>query len=153
MALSVIQDPQGTDWPLGFVAVAANGTPVNIMRNVDANNNNAPYRAANGTNAEYTPRCHKIFIQAYKPGNSNNGMVPNSGFLYILRSFGPGNNNFGGTGNRADSGAMVQIVPPGGQAILPANEDDDATISPYRYTLDVDTDGDGGLVTLLGCSR
>lgn len=153
MALSVIQDPQGIDWPIGFVSVSNNGTPVNIMHNVDPSNNNAPGTAANGTNAEYTPRCHKVLIQGFRPGNSNNGMVPNSGMVYVLRSLGPNNQNSGGPANRSDSGAMVYVIPPGGQAVLPADEIDRAPISPYRYTLDADTNGDGGLVVLLGCSR
>lgn len=153
MALSVLQDPFGVDWPLGFVSVANNGTPVNIMHNVDANNVNAPGAAANGTNAEYTLTCHKVLIQGYKPAANNNGMIPNSGYVYIMRSLGPGNSNGGGPANRTDAGAMVRILPPGGEVVLPADEVDLATISPYRYTLDCDTDGDGGLVTLLGCAR
>lgn len=153
MARSVIQDPQGIDWPLGFVTVANNGTPVNIMHNVDANNINAPGTAANGTNAEYSPRCHKVFFQGYKPGGSNNGMVINTGNVYILRSFGPGNQNFGGAGNRTDAGAMLYVLYPGAFATLPADEVDTAVISPYRYTLDSDVDGEGALVTLVGCSR
>lgn len=158
MALSTFQDPQGIDWPLGFVAVANNGTPVNLMKNVDANNVNAPgtKSAAPGValvGAEYTPRCHKIFIQAWKPGNNNNGMVTNTGNVYIMRALGPGNGNSGGPGNRADSGAMVQILAPGDFATIPADEINAATISPYRYTLDVDVDGEGALVTLIGCSR
>ncbi len=153
MALSVFQDPFGVDWPLGFVAVANNGTPVNIMHNVDPNNNNAPGTGSNSNTAEYTPRCHKVLIQGYKPGNNNNGMVTNGGNVYILRSLGPGNGNAGGPGNRADSGVMVEIVPPGGQAIVPADEFQSAPIYPYRYTIDVDIDGEGALATLLGCVR
>ncbi len=153
MALSVFQDPFGVDWPLGFVAVANNGTPVNIMHNVDPNNNNAPGTASNSNTSEYSPRCHKIFFQGYKPGNNNNGMVTNGGNIYILRSLGPGNGNSGGAENRSDSGAMVEILPPGGQAVLPADEFDQATISPYRYTIDSDIDGEGALVTLIGCAR
>lgn len=153
MALSVMKDFFGVDWPLGFVPVANNGTPVNIMSLVDANNYWAPATTANASTGEYAARCHKILLQGYKTGNNNNGMVPNSGYVYIMRSLGPGNSNSGGPGNRADSGAMVRVLPPGGEVILPADEVDLATISPYRYTLDCDTDGDGALVTLLGCAR
>ena len=155
MALSVFQIPNGVEWPLGFVAVASNGTPVNIMHNVDPNNNNAPGQTTNNNTAEYTPRCHKISFQGFQPGNNNNGMQPNQGYVYILRALGPppGNNNSGGPQDRTDSGAMVYVLPPGGQAILPADEIDRAAISPYVYTLDCDVDGDGALVTLLGCSR
>jgi hypothetical protein len=153
MALSTFQIPNGVEWPLGFIAVANNGTPVNIMSRVDANNVNAPGAAANSTNSGYTPRCHKIFFQGYKPAANNNGMIQNSGNVYILRSLGPGNNNSGGPQNRTDSGAMVYVLPPGGFATLPADESDRAAISPYVYTLDSDVDGDGALVTLTGVSR
>jgi len=151
MALSVLKIPQGFDWPLGYVNVANNGTPVNIMVNVDANNVNAP-ASANGS--AYTPRCHRIFYQGFRPGNNNNGMVANTGNVYILRALGPGNQNGGGPQNRADSGAMVGIIPPGGGVYnLPADERDSATISPYAYTLDADVDGEGALVTLIGAQR
>ena len=154
--ISVLYDPQGVDWPLGFVDVSNIGTPVNIMVNVDPNNNNAPgTRHGEGVPvAQYTPRCHKIFFQGYKPGNNNNGMTPNSDNVYILRSFGPSNNaTAGGPGNRSDSGMMVQVLPPGGSATLPADEIDTDTISPYRYTIDANNNGDGALVTLIGCGR
>lgn len=159
MALSVMQDPQGIDWPLGFVAVASNGTPVNIMHNVDANNINAPgaktaFPGNPSTAAEYTPRCHKVFFQGYQPAANNaGGMIPNTGNVYIVRTLGPGNQNSGGPANRADAGAMVYVLPAGGFATLPGDEADSAVISPYRYSLDVDVDGEGALVTLIGCSR
>jgi hypothetical protein len=159
MAYSVFQDPQGIDWPLGFVAVAASGTPVSIMVNVDPNNNNAPGTAPTGgpgakpTIAEYTPRCHKVTFQGIHPAANNNGMVTNAGNVYILRSLGPGNQNSGGPANRTDPGAMVYILYPGAGVTIPAEEYQGATISPYRYTLDVDISGEGALVTLLNCSR
>ena len=153
MALTVLIDTFGVDWPLGFVAVANNGTPVNIMSVVDPSNLNAPGTAANNNTLGTTPTCHKVLIQGYKPGNNNNGMVPNGGYVYVLRSPGPGANSFTGPGNRADSGVLVRILPPGGEVVLPADELDCNTISPYRYTLDSDINGDGGLVTLLGCGR
>jgi hypothetical protein len=156
MPLSILQQPSAVEWPLGFVAVANNGTPVNIMSRVDANSTNAPGQpVAPGTvaRAEYTPTCHKIFFQGYKPGNNNNGMIPNTGNVYILRSLGPNNQNAGGPMNRTDSGAMVYVLPPGGFATLPADEADHGTISPYAYTLDADVDGEGALTTLVGCSR
>lgn len=158
MALSVYQDPNGVDWPLGFVAVPSKGTPVNIMHNVDPNNNNAPgTQAANpgspATTSETTPRCHKATFVGIHPGANNNGMVNNTGNVYIMRSLGPNNQNSGGAGNRADPGAMVYVVFPGGATTIPANEMDMGTISPYRYSIDVDVDGEGALVTLLGCTR
>lgn len=156
MALSVFQDPQGIDWPLGFVAVANNGTPVNIMVNVDPNNNNAPWKATGPGQpaaAEYTPGCHKVTFQGVQPGANNNGMVLNTGNVYILRALGPGNNNSGGPANRSDSGAMVYVLFPGSSVTIPAEEFAGPRISPYRYTIDVDVNGEGCLVTLLDCSR
>lgn len=154
MALTVFQDPNGIEWPLGYVNVAANGTPVNIMANVDPNNNNAPWQPTGpgfNNGPEYTPRCHKITFQGMKPGNNNNGMVYNTGNVYILRT--ATSNNFAGPGNRSDSGAMVWVLPPGAMATLPADEVDRATISPYRYSIDTDNNNEGALVTLLGCER
>ena len=156
MANSVMQDPFGCDWPLGYVNVPTGGTPVNIMVNVDANNVNAPGRSpgqwgVNSNQAEYSPTCHKVTFQGMKPGN--NSMVPNTGYVYIMRALGPGNQNAGGPQNRSDPGAMVYVLPPGGSVTLPSQEIDGPTISPYRYTLDVDNNNEGALVTLLNCSR
>lgn len=159
MANSVFQDPFGSDWPLGYVNVPALGTPVNIMVNVDPNNNNAPGAGAgipwgvarNG--AEYTPTCHKVVFQGMKPGNNTVSWVPNTGNVMICRALGPGNGNAGGSGNRLDTGAIVFILGPGGVVTLPGLEVDGATISPYRYTIDVDNNNDGAIVTLLNCAR
>ena len=158
MANSTFRDPQGIDWPLGFIAVANNGTPVNIMSLVDANNTNAPGTATApglpAVSAEYTPGCHKIFFQGYHPAANNaGGMVVNTGNVYILRSLGPGNSNSGGAQNRSDTGAIVQVLAPGGGVTIPAEEFAGPRISPYRYTIDVDIDGEGALVTLIDCGR
>jgi hypothetical protein len=154
LAYSVIfENGSAPDWPLGFVNVANNGTPVCIMFNVDPSNNNAPWTPTGPGTAihgkEYTPSCHKVTFQGYAPANNNNGMQPNQGNIYIMRN--PGNNgNFGGAGNRTDPGAMVYILQSGGSVTIPADEWNGAPISPYRYTIDSDFNGDGALVTLLG---
>lgn len=159
MAYSVMQDPFGVDWPLGYVNVTANGTPVNIMVNVDPSNSNAPgsfaLQAPNrvATQAEYTPACRKVTFQGIKPAAANNGMIPNVGNVYILRTLGPGGQNSGGPGNRTDPGAMVYVLPPGGAVTIPGPELDGPTISPYRYSLDSDANNEGALVTLLNCAR
>jgi hypothetical protein len=159
MAYSVLLDPMGIDWPLGFVQVAAAGTPVNIMANVDANNTNSPTAGAGAAwgstvlRAEYTPTCHKVTFQGMKPGANNNGMIMNNGNVYIMRALGPGNQNSGGPGNRSDPGAMVYVLFPGGVVTIPGLEVDGPTISPYRYTIDVDNNNEGALVTLLNCVR
>lgn len=157
--LSVVQDPFGCDWPLGFIAVGNIGTPVGIMSLVDANSINAPDHAPVGgwgakpTQAEYSPTCHKVTFQGVRPGNNNNGMIVNSGSVYIMRSPGAGTNNNSGPGNRSDSGAMVYVLFPGSSVTLPGLEMEGSTISPYRYSLDADNNGDGALVTLLNCAR
>lgn len=162
MANSVFQDPFGVDWPLGYVNVSAAGTPVNIMHNVDPNNNNTPSASSTpgspATASEYTPRCHKILFQGFKPGGANNNaMIPNTGYIYILRALGPNNQNSGGSQNRADTGAIVAMVAPGNIApygiVIPADEVDLGTISPYRYTIDSDNNNEGCVVTLIGCAR
>jgi hypothetical protein len=144
MANSVFQDPFGIDWPLGYLNVASPGTPVGVMSLVDTNNNNAPETFTKAGCAEYTPRCHRVRFSGFHP--TANGMVMNSGFVYILRSSGV-------PGNRSDSGAMVQVLLPGGTVDIPAAETEGATISPYRYQIDADNAGEGAQVVLLGCSR
>jgi hypothetical protein len=150
-----MQDPQGVDWPLGFIQVVTPGTPVNLMSLVDPGNNNAPGTPTGPglpARAEYTPTCHKIFVQAVVPAN-NGGMQLTQGNVYVLRALGPGNQNSGGPGNRSDPGAMVACLFPGGFFTLPAQEFDGPTISPYRYTIDADVATDGVLAVAINCSR
>jgi hypothetical protein len=149
MPLSIQQDRSGPDWPLGCVVVAANGTPVNIMKNVDPNNNNAPGTINTGNvGGEYTATCHMIGFQGYHPGANNNGMVINNGPVYVLRA------PAGGTGNRSDSGAIVKILAPGSDFLLPASAESIlAGLSPYRYWIDSDFNGDGALITLWGAGQ
>jgi len=117
------------------------------MSRVDANNNNSPGASPSPSNAgsEYTTTVRSIWFQGFKPGTNNNGMVPNTGYVYVLV---PGN----GSGNRTDSGAMVGVIAPGGGSlILPASLGATETrFSPYGYKLDSDVDGEGALVTLIG---
>ncbi len=143
MPRSVQKTYSGPFWPLGFVQVANNGTPVNVMVNVDSGNVNSPSTPANGTNLEYTPTCHKVFFQGYKPASSNNGMVVNDGPVYITVA--PAGN---GSGGRADSGSMLFVLTPGGGVTLPGSESQLNTLSPYQFWIDADVDGDGAIVTL-----
>lgn len=147
MALSVLTRRNGPDWPLGAIVVPTPGTPVKIMSLVDANNTNAPETASNSQTSEYTTTCRSIWFQGVHPGNNNNGMVINSGNVYVLV---PAPSVGGGPGNRSDSGCMVMVVPPGVAAPLPQSLGSGTRFSPYQYSLDVDTAGDGALVTLLG---
>jgi len=145
MALSVCQARSGPCWPLGCVIVLTPGTPVNIMFNVDPNNNNAPGTAFGpGTNqsAGYTPTCHKIFIQGVHPGANNNGMVPNSGNIYLMVGAA------GGSGNRSDSGAMAMVVFPASGGTWPGSEIELDTVSPYIFSVDADSANDGALIVL-----
>lgn len=156
MANSVFQDVFGIDWPLGFIGVPNNGTPVNIMSLVDANNNSAPNTPTGPglpTRSEYTPACHSITFTAVKPGNNTIAWQNTTGNVYIYRALGPGNQNAGGPQNRADTGALVAFLAPGASRTFSAMEVDGQTISPYRYTLDVDTNNDGAIVTLFNCGR
>lgn len=150
MARSVQQTRGGPFWPLGFVAVANNGTQVCIATNIDANNLNSPNtpNPPNGifpsTKTEYTPAFRGLGFQGYKPGNNNNGMIPNSGNVYIL--VGPA----GGNGNRADSGAMIKVLGPGQDFFYPPPGTALDMVSPYFLYLDADVDGEGALVVGYG---
>lgn len=145
MALSVQQQRGGPDWPLGFLAVANNGTPVNIMNLVDPNNNNHPNTPSNSNTAEYTPRCTEILFQGFKPGANNTGAVNNANNVYILV---PAQGN--GTGNKSDYGCFVQVLAPGASFSLNPPNPGYTQLNPYRYLLDADTNGDGAFVTLIG---
>ena len=142
MALSVQKGRGAAIWPLGFVPVANNGTPACIMVNVDANNVNAPGSVSNSSTSEYTPSAAGIGIQGYKPGNNNNGMVANTGNVYLLVA------SAGGSGNRADSGSMVKVIPAGVDLFIPIDPTGGMRISPYYLYLDADVNGEGALVTL-----
>ena len=68
---SVQIDPQGPDWPLGFIKVVTPGTPVGIMSVVDpppALNDPSvatPTSFAAGPSAEYTARAQHIVFQGF----------------------------------------------------------------------------------------
>jgi hypothetical protein len=145
MALSQCQARSGPVWPLGCVVVPSPGTPVNIMFNVDPQNNNAPgtaYGPGTPVSAGVTPTCHKIFIQGVHPGANNNGMVLNSGNIYLMVA------PQGGPGNRSDSGAIAAVIFPGSGSTWPANEMELDTVSPYSFWVDADSANDGALITL-----
>lgn len=151
MPLSIQQQRTGPDWALGYINVANNGnvSNTNIMSLVDPTGLNSPNRPSNYANpgSEYTTRCKQILFMGYHPGANNNGMIPNTGYIYVMV---PAQGN--GTGNRSDSGSIVLIIPPGGGTYpLPQSlADPDTQFSPYRYSLDADVDGEGALVTLVG---
>jgi hypothetical protein len=145
MALSVQKNPYGPAWGLGAIVVPTPGTPVNIMSLVDSGNVNAPETPIGpGTQAggEYTPAAHKIFYQGVHPGAGNNGMVYNTGMAYLCVK------GAGGAGNRADSGSILAVIPPGGAGSWPAGEQERNTISPYKFYIDVDSANDGALLSL-----
>lgn len=136
-------------WPIGFVKVANNGTPVCIMNNVDPSNNNSPTASPSPSSPgpEYSVRCVNIEVQGFKPGANNNGMVQNSNNVYLI--YGPGNG--AGPGNRSDSGQIIKVIAPGADEFVQATDyTGDTQFSPYYFFLDCDTNGDGGQVTLWG---
>ncbi len=148
MALSVERFYTGPVWPLGVVTVANNGTKVNIMTNVDANNVNNPNTVTSNNTAlqtEYTRACRAITFQGYHANNNNDGLIVNTGNVYILVA--PAGS---GNGNRIDSGAMIKVLPAGADFTLSAITPGVDMFSPYQVWLDCDTDGDGALVTLYG---
>ena len=146
MALSVLQNRGGPIWPLGYVNVAANGTKVCIMVNVDANNNYSPGgNYTPGSSVEYPATCRGIHVQGFKPGAGNNGMIPNNGNVYLLLA-----PQGSGTGNRADSGAMVAVIPPGADYFLPASPIPMDMLQPNSFFIDVDNNNEGAVVALYG---
>jgi len=143
MANTILKDRQGVDWPLGYVNVSAAGTPVRITVNVDANNTNAPETASNTTTDEYVFAFQQLMFQGYKPAANNNGMVANTGNVYILRY----NANGAGSGNKTDQGVMVAVLGNSQTLFLAAGYSVNDVWNPYRYALDVDNNNEGALVT------
>ena len=143
---SVQKDYQGPDWPLGAIAVATPGTPVNIMSLVDSGNVAAPQTATSysATSAvpEYTVRAQKIIFQAVKAGASH-GLANNTGNIYICRK------GVQGAGNRDDYGSIIATIAPGATFVLEAAALDRNVFNPYRYSIDADNAADGALVTLI----
>lgn len=150
MALSV-QKLRGSAVSLGFVAVANNGTVASLAVNVDANNANAPGTVFPappqfpGTQTEFSGSFRGFHIQGYKPGNNNNGMVVNTGNIYLMQAPSPG-----GSGNRSDSGAMIAVIAGGADYFFPPDGTGNTRFSPYTLYLDADVNGEGGLVAGYG---
>jgi hypothetical protein len=150
MALSV-QSLRGSPiCSLGFVKVTTSGTPVPLSINIDANNTNAPGTANPppasfpGPGMEWTPVFRGFAVQGFKPGSGNNGMVANTGNIYLLMAAA------GGTGNKNDSGAIVKVIQPSGDYFFPSPNPGCDMFSPYYLYLDADVSGEGGLVTAYG---
>lgn len=144
MANTILQDKWGPDFPLGYVNVTANGTPVRITVNVDANNTNAPETPSNSTTQEWQAKFQQIMFQGFKPAANNNGMVPNTGYVYILRF---NANNANTSGNKTDYGVYVSVLGPGQTIFLASGSWVNDVFSPYRYALDSDSNNEGALVT------
>ena len=151
MALSVQKLRNAPVTSLGFVTVATPGTPVPLSINIDANNTNAPGTANPppaqfpSTGTEWSPNFRGFAISGFKPGANNNGMVPNSGYVYLLTAPAAG-----GSGNRSDSGSIVGVILPGTSFFFPPSGTSLDLFSPYTLYLDADTANDGGLVVAYG---
>lgn len=151
MSQSIQKQPGGPVWPLGFIQVASNGTPVCIMHNVDANNVNSPATPNPppaqfpGPGAEYTRTFKGLSVYGFQPGNGNVGMVPNVGNVYLLLAAAGG-----GAGNRTDAGSIVGIIPPGTNYFYPPPNPGSDRFSPYFLYIDADTNNDGAIIVGLG---
>ncbi len=151
MSLSVQKLRGNPATALGFVTVPTPGTPVNLMVNLDANNNNAPGTpnpppgAFPSTKTEYSPNCRGFSVQGYQPGNNNNGMIPNTGNIYLLMFPSPG-----GSGNLTDTGCMLKVIGPTEDFFFPPDGRGQEMFSLYNYRLDADVAGEGGLITAWG---
>lgn len=142
MAFSVQKDRSGPDWPLGYVQVATSGVPVSLMKNIDPSGVNSPGNATTALSAEYTPVVRGIAIQAMMPNANNSGTQPTTGNIYLMRTAA------GGNGNLTDFGSIVKTIPSGSDFFFPPDGAGQIRFSPYRYYLDADISGEGGLVTL-----
>jgi hypothetical protein len=143
---TILQDRNGPDWPLGFIAVPTPGTPVPIMSNVDAANANAPQtltppvpNSATRPSNEYTATCQQIMFQGYKAGAAPPAGAMNTGLVYIVRK----------GGSKTDLGTIVKILAPGETFFLASAALNLNVLSPYRYEIDADNAADGALVTLI----
>ena len=147
MALSVQKDRSGPDWPLGFVKVVTSGVPVSLMVNIDPSGVNSPGNATTTLSAEYTPVVRSIAIQAMMPNNNNSGTQPTTGNIYLMRAAA------GGNGNLTDYGSIVRTIPPGAEFFFPEDGAGQIRFSPYRYSLDADVSGEGGMCLMYsdGC--
>lgn len=143
MAISVLKDRQGPDWPLGNIVVPTPGTPVRITSLIDPTNVNAPESAPTATSGEYTERCQQIIFQAYKVGAAPPAFALNTGNIYVLRVSGSGSNN------KTDTGVIVAILTPGQTFTLASAPMNRNVFSPYRYYIDADTTLDACQVTMI----
>ena len=142
MTLSVQQDRNGPDWPVGLIVVATPGTPVGLMSLVDPSSVNAPNAPTSTTSDEYSFTAQQIQIQALKAGASH-GLQPNTGNIYVMRK--PAG---AGSGTRDDYGSCVAMLFPGQTLAITAAPMNMDVLSPYRYYIDADNAGDSALVTL-----
>lgn len=150
MANSVLQDPQGSDWPLGNIVVTAPGTPVRITSLVDSSAVNAPETPTtttafpaggqSSTADEFTRVAQQIIFQAFKAGAGPPKLALNTGNIYIVRK--------GGTGV-ADIGIVVAVLTPGQTFVLGSSAMVRNVFSLYRYFIDADTANDACQVTAI----
>ena len=145
MANSVHKNPQGPLWPLGSVVVGIPGTPVNMMVNIDSGKVDAPETATTPSSKEYTVRAQQIIIQGFKAGAGGNGLVNNTGNIYVVLNPGVGS----GTGNRSDQGSIIECITPGQTAVLASAPLNRNVFNPYELYIDSDNGGDAAQITLL----
>jgi hypothetical protein len=149
MAQTVYKGYSGPFSPLGLIVVVTAGTPVIMSSLIDPSSNNAPETAtpaasANNTGAivpsnEYTVTFQQIMIQGFKAGAGGNGLVNNSGNIYVMIK------GAAGLGNRTDYGAMVLCVAPGVTAFLASAPLNRNVFTPYKLFIDADNNGDSAL--------
>jgi hypothetical protein len=136
----------GPTWPLGWIGVPVPGNPVRITSLVDPQNFWAPETYSGpdgrvppeGVRTEYTLRFSQITFQGFKFGAPT---VPNTGNIYVMLA-----GSRGGDGTKADSGSVVQVIPPGAYGQLPTIALVKNVLNPYWFWLDADNAGDGAFV-------
>jgi hypothetical protein len=118
------------------------------MINVDPNAYDAPGTATSGLGGQrQTPTCNQIILHGYAPNGAGHGMIPNTGRIYILRA-----PTASGSGNYDDTGVIVGIIEPGGGSynLPPSGGLPVTSLSPYRYYVDADVEGEGVVPVLWG---
>ena len=148
MPNSVLQDPQGPDWPLGNIVVTVPGTPVRITNLVDSGAVNAPETPTNptvfpsgpSTSDEFTRVAQQIIFQAFKAGAGPPKLANNTGNIYIIRK---------GSQGITDLGVVVAVLTPGQSFVLGSSAMVRNVFSIYRYFIDADNANDACQVTAI----
>lgn len=129
---SVAQNRYGPVWPLGFIAVAAPGTPVCINKLVSPSGEHT----SSDPNTTQADRAQQLIFQAVKPGVAH-GTQPNAGNIYLVMK----------GGSRDDTGLILITITPGQTFFLSSAPLNVNVLGLEWFYVDSDNAGDGAFVT------